>query len=284
VTEAQRDEHVEAIRKLDHNRVRDWFEIGWRLNEIRKPTMPAEERVSRGDFLSWFKRQKFHFSVRSAQRMMNAAEAFEGKYDTVSHLPIRLSAIHALSSHVVLEEVRDEAIQIAQSGRTVTKAVVKALIKIHYGDDKYRADPFGGLTDDHFARVTGSFGFFRDESDLRRPTDDLRRYRKELRAAKEYLRRAMEAAAEAACPPGDIVWQLEFFITGVTRVQVRERRRRDNEHVKYLGEKIRDPHFAGEARREVIELQIDKLYGGDVDRLREEIERVCELRRRRGDA
>jgi hypothetical protein len=264
--EAQLAEHVAAIQALHHDLKRDAFEIGWRLIAIKQ----LKQQTPHGSFLPYLKRQ-FHFGVRTAQRMMNAAEKFAGQYDTVSHLPIHLTAIYLLAGPGVAGEAREDAIKIAQAGRTVTKAVAKAIIKrLHNGDGDGDADPFGGLTDDDYCRLTGTLGFFRDRSDLRRSKQDLRRH-------KEDLRRAREGPLP---PPGEIVPRLEWLVRGIEKLRVGERNR-IRKQVGFLGEKIRDRHFARMVRREVADLVIGE-FADDDDNfalLLERIEGARESRR-----
>jgi hypothetical protein len=123
--DAQRAEYADAIKKLQVNTKRNRLEIGRYLNEAGKLSL------GHGEFLSWFERQKFHFSLRTAERMMNAARAFEGKFDTVSILPFHWSAITLLSTRHMPEAARDEAISLAQSGRQVDRTVAKQIIAEH---------------------------------------------------------------------------------------------------------------------------------------------------------
>jgi hypothetical protein len=118
----QAAQHIDAILNNHRNSVRGNFDSGSRLNELKK--------IKDGRFLAKIA-DKFPFSIRSGQRMMSAAEAFEGQYDTVSHLPIYQNAIYLLSARGVPQSARDEAIKLAKSGARITKEKAKWLVAKH---------------------------------------------------------------------------------------------------------------------------------------------------------
>ena len=241
--------------------MREAFEIGLHLIEIKK----IKQLLPHGKFLPMIERE-YHFGPRTAQRMMNAAEKFAGKYDTVSHLPIHLTAIYLHAGPDVPEGARDEAIRSAQSGGVVTKAVAKALIRKHTKADDDDADPFFGLSLDDLQRLTGSFCFF-DEEQIRA---DLRR------------------ANDGPYPPEDIVSRLKLLISRMQKVLARETRRRGELGI-YLGTETRDRAYATAVRSELAALFIEEYFDDDAnfDLLCERVasaQRVRELHRPKADA
>jgi hypothetical protein len=120
---AQLDQHFDAILKLERNTIRNVIESGWHLLQIKK----IKSQTPYGQFMVLVD-DKFPFSLRSAERRMRLAETFWDRIDTVSILPIHLSALYLLAAHDVPEIVRNEAIKMAQLGRPVTKEIVKTLI------------------------------------------------------------------------------------------------------------------------------------------------------------
>lgn len=241
--------------------MREAFEIGGHLIEIKKIKQ-------HGEFLPMVERE-FHFSPRTAQRMMNAAERFAGKYDTVSRLPIHLSAIYQLAGPDVPEGARDEAISAAQSisvakaRGAVTKAVAKALIRKHTKADDDGADPFFGLSLDDLQRLTGSFCFF-DEEQIRA---DLRR------------------AKDGPYPPEDIVSRLKLLIRPMQKVLARETVRR-RELALYLGTETRDRAYATAVRSELAALFIKEYFDDDANfaLLVERIDEASRLQRQKAAA
>jgi hypothetical protein len=112
--------HIDAIMNNHRNSVRANFDTGWRLLEIKRI-------IKHGQLLAEIDR-KFPFSARTGQRMMSAAK---GKYDIVSLLPIYQNAIYLLSAPGVPESARDEAIEQAKSGKSITEEYAKFLVKKH---------------------------------------------------------------------------------------------------------------------------------------------------------
>jgi hypothetical protein len=201
--EAQVALHVLAIKALHHRVTLDKFKIGWHLNEVKK--LKAE--VPHGQFMLWVRRN-FTFSVKTAERWMNRARAFEDKFDTVSNLPINSRAFDVLSRRDVPAEAIDKAIKIAESGQKINEHWAKSIVFEAKREERVKAgeaDPFTGLSPENIARVTQSLGFFRDESDLRRRKSD-------------------------PIPPSDILTWLSLFISRIKKLSDREcyRRRAHN--------------------------------------------------------
>jgi hypothetical protein len=92
------------------------IEIGARL-------IVAKCQLEHGAWLSWLAAE-FGWNARTAQNLMRVAEAF-GKYEPDSHLRLTIdaSALYALASRRVPEDVRDQAVAAAKAGTHVTKRV-----------------------------------------------------------------------------------------------------------------------------------------------------------------
>lgn len=190
--------------------------------------------------------------------MMNVAEKFAGKFDTVSNLAIHLTAIYLLAGSDVPEVVRDEALEIASSGLPVTKETAKRLIAKHKAQpDDDDADPFGGLSPDDVGRASGTLGFF-GLDDLRRPK------------------------AESPYPPDDVLSLLAFLMRGIHNLYVRERGRR-KKHDEFRCKGLRDAYFAGLVRHDLADVVIEGFSDDDAnfDLLRERVGRACEGRKSR---
>jgi hypothetical protein len=78
--------------------------------------LTIKEQLDHGLFGAWLEAE-FGMSRRSAQNYMSAALQFDGKSETVSHLPAR--AIYQLSSASTPEPVREELISRLQTGERV---------------------------------------------------------------------------------------------------------------------------------------------------------------------
>jgi hypothetical protein len=100
----------------------DLLKIGQRLVEVKTV-------LEHGQFTDWCTAE-FDMSQRTAQRMMQVAQVFGGKNDTVSFLSD--SAMYLLAAPSTPEEARAEVIEQAQAtGKTPTKAEVQETIKKH---------------------------------------------------------------------------------------------------------------------------------------------------------
>jgi hypothetical protein len=241
--------HVEAIQALDPQQVRNALAIGGHLIAIKK----LKEQVPHGTFLALIDR-KFRFSDKTAENYMNAHRAFGAIIEIVSNLPIHLTALYLLARRDTPQAARTQAIERAQAGLPITKAVAKEIVKKHRPpvDD---ADPFGGIGDDDLARLTGTFGLFRDKSDLKRDKND---------------------------PPDDdpLTW-LAMLMRGLRQPYVREMGRR-KKHAIYRGKVERDLYHAGLIRNEVADVVVAEFSDdpAHLDLLSGKIERAREVRER----
>jgi Protein of unknown function (DUF3102) len=91
----------------------------WAIVETGRNLIAVKDRVGHGNFLIWIRRE-FDFPERTVQRMMSAAEKYEGKSDTVSHLSV--TALYELSAPETPEEVREEIEQRIAAGDEFTRA------------------------------------------------------------------------------------------------------------------------------------------------------------------
>jgi hypothetical protein len=83
------------------------------------------------EFLPWIETE-FQWSDKTAQNYMRAAEMFGDKFETVSNLPITITALYELAAPDVPEAVREEAVKAAKTGTKITKTAAKR-IKDGYG-------------------------------------------------------------------------------------------------------------------------------------------------------
>jgi hypothetical protein len=79
--------------------------------------LEVKERLEHGEFQEWVE-GNFSWAMRSATRMMEVAENF--KSVNLSDLDFAPSALYALAAPSTPESAREEAIQKAESGGTVT--------------------------------------------------------------------------------------------------------------------------------------------------------------------
>lgn len=112
---------AEAIRVLGKRVVGDIIEIGQRLITVR-------DKLPDGHWLSWLK-DEFDWSQSTAWRFMQVAKGFGGHLFTVNNdLQIDASALYLLAGPTVSVEVREAAIESAESGEHITKAKAEEMI------------------------------------------------------------------------------------------------------------------------------------------------------------
>ena len=123
-------EHAAAIRALEDRNGHIWrlerrnvFKIGQRLITVKA-------LVGHGYFLKWMQRE-FRWSLKTGQNYMNVAKAFGDKSETVTNLPITITALYLLSDADVPKEARDTALEIAarSSGLIVDRTMAKGIIE-----------------------------------------------------------------------------------------------------------------------------------------------------------
>jgi len=116
---------AQAIKSNMTDIVRRMIDTGQRLIAVK-------EAMPHGAFGDWIS-QEFGMSHKTANRFMAAAEKF-GKFDTVTKtpdLPMMQSAIYLLSGDDVPEDAREEAVERAQEGERITKAVAQDIAAKH---------------------------------------------------------------------------------------------------------------------------------------------------------
>ena len=75
--------------------------------------------------------REFRWSSKTGQNYMNVAKAFGDKSETVTNLPITITALYLLSDADVPKEARDTALEIAarSSGLIVDRTMAKWIIE-----------------------------------------------------------------------------------------------------------------------------------------------------------
>jgi hypothetical protein len=119
-------EHVAAIRQLGRQTVKNVIEIGRRLSECKK-------LVGHGNWGCWLDRE-FAWSERSALRFMQVFKLAKSKSDKLSFLELPVSALYLLAAAPeTVREARDEIIERAEAGESVSVAEVKQTIETAKG-------------------------------------------------------------------------------------------------------------------------------------------------------
>lgn len=106
-----------------------WSEVAHRAIEVK-----AE--LSHGQFLIWVELEiqpEFGIGERTLRLMMSAVRVLSGKSENFADLPIQKSAAYELAA--APELAQDEAIALAESGETITRAKVKEIIARHQPGD-----------------------------------------------------------------------------------------------------------------------------------------------------
>ena len=109
------------LKALMQRAAQDIFEIGQRLIEVK-------EKLGHGNYLNWLEAE-FGWTARTARNYTTVAKQF--KSETISHLPIAPSALYILAAPSTPDEIRSQAIAIAQSGEPITKKKAVALKQSH---------------------------------------------------------------------------------------------------------------------------------------------------------
>lgn len=114
-------EHTVEIKRSERRASEAIIEAG-------KHLLAVKELLPHGAWGDWLSTE-FHMSERTAQNLMGVATKFGAKSATVADLSV--SVLYLLAGDSVPEEAREEVIQRAAAGETVTKAVAKAVIEEH---------------------------------------------------------------------------------------------------------------------------------------------------------
>jgi hypothetical protein len=117
-------EHSDAISKIRSEfrkkTIESACEIGRRLAVVKKV-------IGHGRWLRWLKAE-FDWSDKTARNYIGVYEMVEGKLENVSNLNLTLMVLYLIKAPSTPQEVRDEVLEQAKSGKPVTVAGVKAQI------------------------------------------------------------------------------------------------------------------------------------------------------------
>jgi hypothetical protein len=113
-------EQAASIRGLLGRSAQDIIEIGERLESVKA-------RLEHGLFMKWVA-SEFAMTYRHASNFLQVSQQF-GKVEKISTLPIQQSALYVLSAPSVPERVRQQVIERAQGGETITHAKAKEAVQ-----------------------------------------------------------------------------------------------------------------------------------------------------------
>ncbi len=105
------------IRMLMKRTAQGIIEIGQKLIEVKK-------RLGHGRFLDWLEAE-FEWTERTARNFMRVAEVF--KSENFSDLQLAPSALYLLASPSIPEVVREEALERASTGESITYKTAKEI-------------------------------------------------------------------------------------------------------------------------------------------------------------
>ena len=117
----------EIKERLRHS-AQDIWEIGQKLADVRS-------RLKHGQFDAWLKAE-FGWSRRTAYNFINVYEAF-GERANLAQIDIATSALYLLAAPSTPQEVRNEFLQRAKEGETVTHKELRQVIK----EEKSQSEP-----------------------------------------------------------------------------------------------------------------------------------------------
>jgi len=101
----------------------DIYHIGANLLE-------AQDLLAHGEFLPWIKAE-FGMGKSSAYKFMNVAKAFPGKFPQNGNLSIAASALYLLASSEIPDDARNEALELAAAGESISPKKAKKIIEKH---------------------------------------------------------------------------------------------------------------------------------------------------------
>lgn len=126
----QLDSERRIFIKQKTGEIKSLLRVCW--SEVAHRAIEVKAELDHGQFLAWIELEltpEFGVSERSLQMMMRAFKAFEGKSENFSDLPIAKSAAYELAD--APESARDEAIDRAKSGESITKSIAKEIATRH---------------------------------------------------------------------------------------------------------------------------------------------------------
>lgn len=106
------------IKSLIHCTALNRIEIGQKLIDVK-------ERLGHGEFRKWLKAE-FSWGVTTAWKQMKVAQAF--KCSLCEHLDIAPSAFYLLTASSTSEQAREEALERARAGETITPSIAEAIV------------------------------------------------------------------------------------------------------------------------------------------------------------
>lgn len=106
--------------------------------ENGRDLLEAKEKVGHGNFLKWVE-GCFPWSQDTANRYMNVAKSFQNTHGA-EFQKIQAKALYLLSAPSTPEVVRQEAVELAESGETVTHAKAKELVAAHKEIERLKAE------------------------------------------------------------------------------------------------------------------------------------------------
>ncbi|WP_013334623.1 DUF3102 domain-containing protein [Gloeothece verrucosa] len=117
------------LKSLMRRSAQDMIEIGQKLIEVK-------EQLGHGYFRAWLKTE-FEWSIRTATRFMQVTTQF--KAANLDNLNIAVSALYLLAVPSTPEKARQEVLELAQRGQTITYSKAKAIIKFHQQEAQLQA-------------------------------------------------------------------------------------------------------------------------------------------------
>jgi hypothetical protein len=126
-TEAWLTEEAKAIRALERRNGRMWalekrngFKIGERLIRVKA-------RVGHRRFMPWV-RDEFEFGMKTAENYMNMFKIFGDKIETVTNLPITITALYLLAGRNVPAAAIGMALSLAAAGHAVNRTLAIEIV------------------------------------------------------------------------------------------------------------------------------------------------------------
>jgi DNA modification methylase len=112
-------QHTQELKERLQKTAQDIWEIGQKLAEVRS-------KLKHGQFDNWLKAE-FGWSRRTAYNFINVYETFSERAK-FAHFNIATSALYLLASPSIPQDIKDQFIEVAQTGQKVThKDIRKAL-------------------------------------------------------------------------------------------------------------------------------------------------------------
>ena len=114
-------QHTIEIKGLLRRTAQDIVDIGEKLSEVK-------QELGHGQFLVWL-RTEFDWSESAARKFMQVHRKF--KTVNFTHLNIATSAMYLLAANCTSQAARNEAVQRAEAGEVITRALAKEIVFHH---------------------------------------------------------------------------------------------------------------------------------------------------------